>query len=88
MKESIKEYLATIGRRGGLISRRKLSTQDARNMAKVREARRAYRKFHAQCFWSFDLNYKITMDDIKWVGQKLMENGNLKLWKIGSRLCR
>ena len=38
MKESVREYLATIGRRGGLISRRRLSAQDARNMAKVREA--------------------------------------------------
>ena len=36
MKGSIRDYLATIGRRGGLVSRRQLSPEDARSMAKVR----------------------------------------------------
>ena len=45
-------YLAKIGRLGGLKSRRHLSPEAARAMVAVREARRAYRRFHAECFAS------------------------------------
>ena len=44
---SVSEYLARIGRKGGAKSRRVLSSEDARNMVRVREARRAFRRFHA-----------------------------------------
>ena len=38
---SLKRYLAEIGRRGGIRSRRKLSSETARKMVAIREARRA-----------------------------------------------
>ncbi|MCB0309558.1 MAG: hypothetical protein KDD48_09315, partial [Bdellovibrionales bacterium] len=65
-----------------------LSPSIAKNMVKVREARRAYRRFYAQCFWSYDPNYKITLEDIPWVAKTLMKNGNHETWSIGAKLCR
>ena len=88
MKESVREYLATIGRRGGLASRRRLSIKDARNMVKVREARRAYKKFHAQCFWPFKPDLQITTADISWVADQLMKQGGREAWETGAKLCR
>jgi hypothetical protein len=37
----IREYLANIGRRGGLASRRELSRSHAKQMVAIREAKRA-----------------------------------------------
>jgi hypothetical protein len=36
-------------------------------MVKVREARRAFHDFYASCFWSYDPNYRITLQDVPWV---------------------
>ena len=47
--QSLRAYFLRIGRKGGVRSRRALSSADARNMVRVREARRAFRDFHAQC---------------------------------------
>jgi hypothetical protein len=87
MEQSIKKYLASIGQRGGVKSRRKLTSQDARIMTKVREARRAYRKFHSQCFWSFKPDLQITIADIPWVSEQLMKQGGRAAWEIGAKLC-
>lgn len=40
-EKKVREYLARIGRRGGLNSRRKLTRQHARQMVAIREAKRA-----------------------------------------------
>ncbi len=45
MDEPTKRYLAEIGRRGGMRSRRQLSADDARRMVQKREARRAVTAF-------------------------------------------
>lgn len=81
-------YLAAIGRKGGMKSRRVLSAETARQMVLVREARRAYRRFHSRCFWSFDPRYRITLDDVSWVGQRLMSYGGREGWNVGAKLCR
>jgi len=41
---SVREYMAQIGRRGGIRSRRELSPETARRMVEIREARRAARR--------------------------------------------
>ena len=56
-------------------------------MVRVREAGRAYKQFHTSCFWSFDLNYRITEKDIPWVASRLMEFGGRDGWNVGTRLC-
>lgn len=40
-QKNIREYLATIGKRGGLVSRRELSKAHARQMVTIREMKRA-----------------------------------------------
>jgi len=41
VKDTVKEYLAAIGRRGGQKSRRKLTKAQARAMVRARTAKRA-----------------------------------------------
>ena len=88
MENSVRKYLAAIGSRGGKASRRKLTLDDARKMVKVREARRAYRRFHAQCFWSYAPALKITASDIPWVSEQLMKQGGREAWQTAAKLCR
>jgi hypothetical protein len=40
-QKKVREYLAEIGKRGGLASRRELTKSDARKMVAIREAKRA-----------------------------------------------
>jgi hypothetical protein len=53
----------------------------------VREARRAYRRFHAACFWSYDPGLEIGARDVEWVARTLMKHGNREAWELGKRLC-
>lgn len=88
MDEQVRDYLARIGRQGGKKSRRALDPKTARDMVKVREARRAYREFHAVCFWSHDPDYRITLVDVPWVAEQLMKHGGRQGWEIGAKLSR
>ncbi len=87
MDDAVRKYLATIGANGGRKSRRSLSCEEARLMAKVRDARRAYKKFHARCFWSYRPDLKITAEDLPWISRELMKQGGREAWSIGARLC-
>ena len=88
MNDVVKQYLSAIGRRGGVVSRRRLSAQDARTMVKIREARKAFAKFHSRCFWSYAPDLKITASDIPWVAAQLMKQGGREAWFAGAKLCR
>ena len=88
MDDAVRDYLAKIGRKGGKKSRRTLDPETARRMVLVREARRAYGRFHGSCFWSYRPDLKIGMDDVAWVAETLMKNGNREAWRIGRSLCR
>jgi len=82
----IQRYLAEIGARGGRKSRRTLDPETARQMVRVREARRAFRRFRVICFWSYDPAYRVTAEDIPWVAEQLMRQGNREAFRVGSRL--
>ena len=88
MNKEVSQYLSEIGRNGGRKSRRTLSSVDARNMVRVREARRAFRRFYVQCFWSFQKDFQVTLEDIPWVVSQLRKNGNRETWELAARLCR
>lgn len=88
MERSVRAYLAEIGRRGGRKSRRSLDPEMARAMVRVREARRAYRRFHTRCFWSFNPGYKIGLSDVAWVAEQLRRHGDREAWQVSRRLCR
>jgi len=87
INDEIRGYLAEIGRRGGRKSRRKLDSNTARAMVRIREARRAYRAFHTSCFWSYDPQLVIAASDIAWVANELMKNGGSRAWLVGASLC-
>lgn len=84
----VRRYLAEIGARGGRKSRRTLSPEDARAMVRVREARRAFRRFKTMCFWSFRPDLNIGPEDVPWVAEQLMKHGNREAWRVGAGLCR
>lgn len=88
MDNTIHEYLAEIGRRGGRKSRRTLDPETARAMVRVREARRAFRQFHATCFWSYRRDLDIGLTDVDWVADTLRKNGDMRAWRRAGRLCR
>jgi hypothetical protein len=88
MGPEVRAYLARIGSRGGRKSRRQLNPEVARMMVRVREARKAYRRFHASCFWYCDPDYVIGANDVRWVGEQLMQHGGRQGWRIGAALCR
>ena len=87
MDPRVKEYLREIGRAGGRKSRRTLTPEVARRMVAVREARKAYRRFHTSCFWPYDPDLKIGIDDVEWVGKQLMKHGDREAWTVGRALC-
>ena len=84
----IRRYLAQIGAQGGRKSRRTLDPETARAMVRVREARRAFRRFRTMCFWSCRPDLEIGADDVAWVAEQLMKYGNREAWHVGARLCR
>ncbi|MBI4348389.1 MAG: hypothetical protein HY553_16220 [Elusimicrobia bacterium] len=77
-----------MGRRGGAKSRRALSAAQARDMVRIREARKAYRRFRVSCFWSFDPARKIQAADIPWIVETLQRHGGRAAWEAAERLCR
>ncbi len=87
MRKELRTHLSEIGRRGGRKSRRRLSAEDAKAMVRVREARRAFRKFHTRCFWSTDPRRVITAADVPWVTEQLMTHGGREGWELGAKLC-
>ena len=87
MDASIREYLAQIGQKGGRASRRELSGEKAREMVCVREARRAFRDFYHQCFWSYASELRITAEDIPWVAEQLRKHGGRRAWRKAAKIC-
>jgi hypothetical protein len=85
---SVRRYLAEIGARGGRRSRRRLDPDQARAMVRVREARRAFRRFRSTCFWSYRPDLVIGAEDVSWVAERLMKHGNREAWRVGAKLCR
>jgi len=87
MDSRLRAYFAEIGRRGGRASRRELSPETARKMVRVREARRAYRRFFHLCFWSYAPGLKISAADVPWVAEQLRKHGGREAWETAARLC-
>lgn len=83
-----RRYLASIGARGGRKSRRTLDTETARDMVRVREARRAFRRYRTACFWSYSPDLVIKAQDIPWVAEQLKKHGDREAWRLGVTLCR
>lgn len=57
-------------------------------MVRIRQAKRAYRAFHARCFWSYPVDLTIGSDDVEWVIDGLRRNGGRDAWLVAEALCR
>jgi hypothetical protein len=57
-------------------------------MVRVREARRAFRRFKSTCFWSCRPDLAIGVDDVPWVAEQLKKHGNREAWRTATKLCR
>jgi hypothetical protein len=51
-------------------------------------ARKAFREFYAQCFWSYREDAEITEDKIAFVVRGLREPGGLAGYQVAAELCR
>jgi hypothetical protein len=86
--KEVRAYLAAIGRKGGAKSRRRLPSETARDMVRVREARKIFREFHAQCFWFMRPDLCVTSDDIPELVRGLRQNGGRQGFLLAAKLCR
>ncbi len=51
-------------------------------------ARKAFKDFYAQCFWSYRPDAEITEDKIPFVIRGLREHGGLAGYQVAADLCR
>lgn len=86
--DPVRAYFSEIGSRGGKKSRRALSPDAARDMVRVREARKAFRRFHAQCFWYLREDAEITREDIPEIVRGLRKDGGREGMLLAAKLCR
>jgi hypothetical protein len=85
--DDVKEYLAEIGRKGGSKSRRTLTVEQARDMVRVREAQRIFRRFYAQCFWYLREDLKVSLSDIPEIIRGLRQHGGREGFLLAEKLC-
>jgi hypothetical protein len=89
VQPAISDHLLSVTGPGGRErSRRHLSPDNARNMVRVREARRAFKVFRAQCFWYLREDLNVTLADIPEIADGLRRNGGRKGFLLAARLCR
>ena len=56
-------------------------------MVRVREARRAFRRFRSRCFWSVRPDLRIGIADVPWVAEQLRKHGDREAWLVAARLA-
>jgi hypothetical protein len=84
--DEIKTFLRKSGSKGSGRSRRRLDSHQARRMVAVREARRAFRVYKTQCFWSFDPDWSIHNAQVPLVIQTLRSEGNAQAFALAKRI--
>ena len=57
-------------------------------MVRVREARKAFCTFHAQCFWFMREDVKVTLSDIPEIARGLRLNGGRQGFLLAAKLCQ
>lgn len=57
-------------------------------MVAVREARKAFRAYSTECFWSCRLDAKIGLGDIPWVVKGLKTEGDRTAYETARRIER
>ena len=60
----------------------------AARQRRLQLARRAFKEFYAQCFWSYREDAEITEEKIPFVIHGLREHGGLPGYRIAAEICR
>ena len=84
----LKACSARIGGQGGSRNHATLPSAEARDRVRVREARRAFLDYHAQCFWYLRPDMQVTLGDVPEIVRGLRRNGGRKGFLLAARLCR
>ena len=87
-QDPVEARLAPVDGRGGPGSHRTSPSAEVRDRVRVREARRAFRDYHAQCFWYLRPDMQVTLGDIPEIVRGLRRNGGRKGFLLAARLCR
>jgi hypothetical protein len=64
------------------------STVDAERERRLELARRVFKEYYAQCFWSWDSALEIRESDIPHLVEGLRENGGHQGYRLARELCR
>ena len=64
------------------------TSSDLTDEARLRTARRAFRRFHAQCFWYLRADLEITLAEIPMIADGLRKNGGHSGFLLAAKLCR
>jgi hypothetical protein len=75
----------------GLVAHDVEVTSDNDPVARARRlelARKAYRDFYAQCFWSYREDAEITEEKIPFVIRRLREHGGHAGYRTAAEICR
>jgi hypothetical protein len=65
-----------------------VASDTAARQRRLELARRAFREFYAECFWSYREDAEITEDKIPFVVRGLREHGGLAGYRLAAALCR
>ncbi len=57
-------------------------------MVRLREAKKAFRRYRTQCFWYMPEDKEITLADVPEIVRGLRQNGGRQGFLLAARLCR
>ncbi len=64
------------------------ASNTAARQRRLELARKAFKEFYAQCFWSYREVAEITDEDIPWVLRELRLNGGHRGYRVAGEICR
>lgn len=65
-----------------------MSKSQEQESERVKLARRAFREFYAQCFWSYREDLEITEALVPFVVRGLREHGGRAGYRVAAELCQ
>lgn len=86
--KSVTQPVYALGHQGAKESGRSLSSTAVQDQVRLRTARLAFRKYHAQCFWFLRPDMPLTIADIPEVVRGLRQNGGRQGFLLAANLCR
>jgi len=87
-QDSLKACVAPVRHDRGTKACRALPSAEAGDRARLRAARRAFRDYHAQCFWYLRPDMHVALGDVPEIVRGLRRHGGRKGFLLAARLCR